>query len=78
MHRQHPVSRVPQFGLGGGERVVVDVGECHGGACFGERAGGGQAHAGAGSRDEGDLAGEVVGGVHRVAVSLLRFVSRGW
>ena len=42
--------------------VVVDVGEDDGGAGLGERSGGGQAHAGAGAGDEGDLAGEVVGG----------------
>ena len=39
-------------------------GEDDGGAGFGEGLGGGEAHAGAGAGDEGDLAGEVVGGVH--------------
>ena len=40
-------------------------GEHDGGAGFGEGSGGGEAHAGAGAGDEGDLAGEVVDGVHR-------------
>ena len=45
-------------------RAVVVVGdEGDGGAGFGEGLGGGEAHAGAGAGDEGDVAGEVVGGV---------------
>ena len=46
---------------GGAERVRVDVGEDDRRAGFGERPGGGEAHAGAGTGDESDLAGEVVG-----------------
>ena len=53
------------------QRGLVDVGEHDRGAGLGERAGGGQAHAGAGAGDQGDLAGEVVGRVHHRA-----FVSR--
>ena len=47
------------------QRGLVDVGQDDRGAGFGERAGGGQTHAGAGAGDQGDLAGEVVGRVHR-------------
>ena len=39
--------------VGGVERGLVDVGEDDRGAGFGERAGGGQAHPGAGAGDEG-------------------------
>ena len=52
------------FGRGAEFGFVVG-GEHDGGAGFGEGSGGGEAHAGAGAGDEGDLAGEVVDGVHR-------------
>ncbi len=58
------VSVVGELLGGGGDGVLVDVGEADGRACFGEGAGGGEAHAGGGAGDEGDLSGEVVGGVH--------------
>ena len=50
---------------GGVEFGFVVGGEHDGGAGLGEGASGGEAHAGAGAGDEGDLAGEVVDGVHR-------------
>ena len=62
-----PAAVVPR---GGTKRGLVDVGEGDGGPCFGEGARGGKAHAGAGTGDEGDLAGEVVGGVHDFLMSL--------
>jgi hypothetical protein len=43
--------------------------EGDGGSGRGERTGGRQAHTGAGAGDEGDLAGEVVRGIH-VVVSI--------
>jgi hypothetical protein len=49
---------------GGTQRLVVDVGEHHGSARFGEGLGSGKPHPGAGPGDQGDLAGEVVGRVH--------------
>ena len=55
--------------VGGGAEFGFVVGdEDDGGAGFGEGLGGGEAHAGAGAGDEGDLAGEVVGGVHVAGV----------
>ena len=62
---EHLVPGGGQVVGGGAERVLVDVGEHDGGAGLGEGPGGGEAHAGAGAGDEGDLAGEVVGRVHR-------------
>ncbi|GGU21699.1 hypothetical protein GCM10010244_55340 [Streptomyces coeruleorubidus] len=57
------VSEVLRGGVQGG---FVDVGEGDGGPRLGEGAGGRKAHTGACPRDEDDLAGEVVGGVHVV------------
>ena len=57
------------------QRCLVDVGQDDGGAGLGERARGGQAHAGAGAGDQGDLAGEVVGRVHAVSCAVGR---RAW
>ena len=45
--------------------LLVEVGERDSGAGLCKGTGGGQAHAGGGAGDEGDLAGEVVGGVHQ-------------
>ena len=45
------------------ERLLVDVGEHDRGAGLGERARGGESHAGAGAGDQRDLAAEVVGRV---------------
>lgn len=51
--------------LGGGvDSILVDIGEGDGGSRGGKGTGGGQAHTGGGAGDEGDLSGEVIGGVH--------------
>jgi hypothetical protein len=44
------------------DRVLLDVGDRHGGAFTSERHGGGAADAAAGAGDEGDLVGEACGG----------------
>jgi hypothetical protein len=49
---------------GSANGVGVDVGQNDGSAGLGEGLRGGQAHAGAGTGHQGDLAGEVVAGVH--------------
>jgi hypothetical protein len=46
------------------EVIVVDVGEDHSSAGLGESLRGGQSHAGPGSGDQRDLAGEVVARIH--------------
>jgi hypothetical protein len=65
--REAPVAVVGELLCCGVDGVLVDVGEGDGGARGGGGAGGGQAYAGGGVGDEGDLAGEVVGGVMTVA-----------
>ena len=64
-HPQHLVPGGDQLFADDGQRLLVDVGQHHRSAGFGERAGSGQAHAGAGAGDQGHLAGEVVARIHR-------------
>ncbi len=59
-HRARVWPAVSSSSVAAREDLLVEVGEHDGGAGAGERAGGGQAHPGAGAGDEGDLAGEVV------------------
>nr|WP_240522013.1 hypothetical protein [Amycolatopsis vastitatis] len=63
---ENPVSRVGKVLRRRGERGFVDVGEGDGRAGLGERAGRDQPHPGPCAGDEGDLAAEVVRGVHLV------------
>ena len=48
----------------GTEGCFVDIGQHYGGTCLGEGLRGGQAHSGAGAGDQGNLAGQIVTGVH--------------
>jgi hypothetical protein len=64
-HPEHLMPGSGQLVADDGQRCLVDVGQHHRSAGLGERAGGGQTHAGAGAGDQGDLAGEVVAWIHR-------------
>jgi hypothetical protein len=64
-HPEHPVPGSGQLVGNRHQRRLVDVGQHHRSAGLGERASGGQAHAGAGAGDQGDLAGEVVARIHQ-------------
>ncbi len=66
--RLSPIAHEHIDSLGRCAFTRVDVGEADGGSGGGEGAGGGQTHAGGGAGDEGDLAGEVVGGVHEMSL----------
>jgi hypothetical protein len=73
------VTRDAQHLVAGGAELLgsvmeggfVDVGKDDRSSGFGEGAGGGQAHARARTGDEGNLPGEVVGGVHNVDLHLV-------
>jgi hypothetical protein len=64
-HPEHLVSGGGQLVGDRRQRCLVDVGQHRRSAGFGDRAGGGQTHAGAGAGDQGDLTGEVVARIHR-------------